>query len=200
MAARKNDIDAAKIKIVGVDPSRGGDRFSTITRSGRKAYNLESRQGVITLGDAVTVCRKILDTEKPNMMFIDAGGGADLVDRLHELNYKNVKAIAFGSKSGDPDKYRNKRAEMFALLNEWLTDENMPVQIPDSDSLQSDLCAARRVNNSMELFQLERKEEIKKRGLLSPDEADALALTFAEPVREVDTSSWGGTSSNWMGD
>lgn len=199
MRARKNDVEAAKLKIVGVDPSRGGDRFSTITRAGRKAYNLESRQGVITLGDAVTVCRKILDEEKPDMMFIDAGGGADLVDRLHELNYKKVKAIAFGSKSSNPKKYRNKRAEMYALTNEWLTDENMPVQIPNEDSLQADLCAARRVNNSMELFQLERKEDIKKRGLLSPDEADALALTFAEPVREIDSKPWGTSTGSWMG-
>ncbi len=198
MKARKNDVEAAKLKIVGVDPSRGGDRFSTVTRAGRKAYNLQSRQGVITLGDAVTVCRKILDDEKPAMMFIDAGGGADLVDRLHELNYENVKAIAFGAKSSDPEKYRNKRAEMYALLNEWLTSEDTPVQLPDEDSLQSDLCAPRRVNNSMELFQLERKEEIKRRGLLSPDEGDALALTFAEPVREIDTSSWGSGSGSWM--
>ena len=199
MRARRADVDPAKVKIVGVDPSRGGDRFSTITRAGRKAYNLKSRQGVLTLGDAVSVCRKILDDEQPNMMFVDAGGGADLVDRLHELGYQDkVKAIAFGAKAHESDKYRNKRAEMYANLNNWLTDDDMPVQIPDKDSLQADLCAPRRVNNSMELLQLERKEEIKKRGLLSPDEADALALTFAEPVREIDPEPWGSPSTNWM--
>ncbi len=183
MRARKTTVEPGEIKIVGVDPSRGGDRFSTIIRAGRKAYNLESHHGDIKLGDAVSICTKILREENPHRMFVDAGGGAELVDRLHELGYDNVRSIAFGGKAGNPSKYRNKRAEMYGELNVWLTDPNYPVQLPDSDSLQSDMCSLRRVNNSMELFQLEKKENVKTRGLMSPDESDALALTFAENIK-----------------
>lgn len=179
MKARKAEVNPGNIKIVGVDPSRGGDRYSTITRSGRKAYNLKSHHGDIKLGDSVDICLNILKTEKPRMMYVDAGGGADLVDRLHELGHSNVQAVAFGSSATEKHKYRNKRAEMYARLNNWLTDDDLDVQIPDEDSLQADLCAPQRVKNSMELFQLESKDSIKARGLLSPDESDALALTFA---------------------
>ena len=179
--------------IVGVDPSRGGDRFSTIKRQGRKAYDLQSWAGdaVDKLGKQVSICKKILDTEddiankRPDMMFIDAGGGADLVDRLHELGYEErVKAIAFGSSPLDDDKYVNKRGEMWGEMNLWLCDENLDVDIPDEDSLHADLCASLYRRDSHDRIILLPKEKIKEELGYSPDEGDALALTFAEPVSD----------------
>jgi len=177
--------------IVGVDPSRGGDRFSIIKRQGRKAYDLQSWNGdaVDKLGKQVSKCKKILDDvclvakKVPDMMFIDAGGGADLVDRLHELGYeKRVKAIAFGSSPLDADRYVNKRGEMWGELNLWLTDENLDVDIPDEDTLHADLCASLFRRDSHDRIILLPKEKIKEELGYSPDEGDALALTFAEPV------------------
>lgn len=195
MRARKNAAKPSGPLIVGVDPSRGGDRFSIIRRSGRKAYGKESYTGdeVDTLGKAVSICKRILDTvcpianRKPDMMFVDAGGGADLVDRLHELGYRGrVRAISFGSTPLDISKWVNKRAEMWGLLNLWLRDEHLSVQVPDDDSLHADMSASFYTRDSHDRIQLWRKEKIKEEIGFSPDEGDALALTFAEPAEYFD--------------
>jgi hypothetical protein len=183
--ARKTDAPRGSSLVVGVDPSRGGDRFSVMRRMGRCMFGSESHTGDIKLGVAVQICKKILDNEKPDRMFIDFGGGADLVDRLHELGYeKVVRAIKFGGAALDPDKYRNKRCEMWGKMHEWLDDDTLDVQIPDSDTLEADLCAPKGWIDSNDRLCMESKDDMKKRQLPSPDEGDAAALTFAEPVRK----------------
>jgi len=189
--ARKAEVKGSGPLIVGVDPSRGGDRFSMIKRHGRKAYDLRSWTGdaVNTMGKAVAKCIDMLDTvcpeagKVPDMMFVDAGGGAEIVDRLHELGYEDrVKSIAFGSSPLNDKKYKNKRGEMWGEINLWLSDENVEVQIPDSDSLQADLCASPYDRDSHDRIVLWKKDKIKQKYGYSPDEGDALALTKAEPV------------------
>ena len=207
--ARKATVNGNGPLIVGVDPSRGGDRFSAIKRQGRKAYDKQNWQGdqIDTLGKAVSKCKKILDTvcpiagKKPDMMFIDAGGGADLVDRLHELGYEDrVKAIAFGGSALDDEKYINKRGEMWGECNLWLKDENLDVDIPDDDELQADLCASPYNRDSHDRIVLLRKDQIKKMYGFSPDDGDALVLTFAEPVNKRSRLEYGDIQSGgWMG-
>lgn len=191
MRARKTTVKAMGPFVVGVDPSRGGDRFSTAKRAGRKAWGIESHSFLnkrYKLSDGVAICVRLLNTmdpeigKKPDYMFIDSGYGADLVDRLHELGYKNVKAISFAGAALDPSKYANKRNEMWGTMNEWLRDENLPVDIPDSDSLQADLMASLYKMDAHDRKVLLRKDEIKKLLGYSPDEGDSLSLTFAEPV------------------
>ena len=191
MKARSTTVQGIGPLIVGVDPSRGVDRFSLIKRQGRKAYDLQSYKGeqVETLGQQVAICKKVLDAtcsiagKKVDMMFIDAGGGDALVDRLHELGYQSrVKAIKFGANPLNKDKYINRRGEMWGELAQWLTDENLDVDVPDMDTLQADLCASLYRRDSMDRIVLLKKDEIKLRLGYSPDEGDSLALTFAEPV------------------
>ena len=62
-------------------------------------------------------------------------------------------------------------------------DENMSVDIPDDDAIQADLCASPFDRDSHDRKVLWRKEKIKKELGFSPDDGDALALTFAEPVK-----------------
>ena len=57
------------------------------------------------------------------------------------------------------------------------------VQIPDMDSLQADACGPSYKYDSHSRLQLEGKDQMRARGVPSPDEWDAVALTFAEPVR-----------------
>jgi hypothetical protein len=190
LQARKNKVKGSGPLIVGVDPSRGGDRFSIMKRQGRKMYGKESyvADEVNTLGKAVAKCKRVLDTvcplagRLPDMMFIDAGGGADLVDRLHELGYrKRVQAVAFGSSAFEPHKWKNKRAEIWGTMNLWMRNEHYPVQIPDDDSLHADLSASFYTRDSNDVIQLWPKEKIKEEIGFSPDEGDAAALTFSEP-------------------
>ena len=192
LRARKNEVEGSGPLIAGVDPSRGGgDRFSICLRQGRKLYNVKSWQGdaVKTLGQRVAICKVMLDSICPvagraiDMMFIDAGGGDDLYDRLVELGYGDrVKPISFAATPFEPEKYKNKRGEMWGEMNLWLRDEHLPVEIPDMDSLQADLCSSLYHRDSMDRIVLKPKEKIKEELGYSPDEGDAAALTFAEPV------------------
>ena len=198
MKARKKKVNGNGALIVGVDPSRGGDRFTTFKRQGRKAYGHTSWKGteVDKLGKAVAKLKHILDTvcplakRKPDMMFVDAGGGSDIVDRLHELGYEDrVKAIYFGATPLDIERYINKRGEMWGLGNVWLRDENLSVELPDDDDVQADLCASPYDRDSKDRIVLWRKEKIKSQYGFSPDLGDAWALTFAEPVSLFSSSA-----------
>jgi hypothetical protein len=182
MQARKGFANESGPLVVGVDPARfGDDRTSIIRRRGRVAYKLQSYTKKDTM-EVVGLVHMIIKEEKPAKIFIDVGGlGAGIVDRLREMGYGDIIiAVNSGSVPLNIDRYVNKRAEMWGELKNWLLD--YPVQIPDSDTLHADLCGISYKFDSKTRLVLERKEDMKKRGLRSPDEADALALTFAYPV------------------
>jgi len=191
LSARKNKVKGSGALIVGVDPSRGGDRFAIVRRQGRKMYGMEAYKGeeCDKLGKNVAICKEILDTidaeagKVPDMMFIDFGSGADIVDRLHELGYKGrVKAVHFGSTPLSPKKYKNKRNEIWGEMADWLVDESLPPEIPDDDEMQADLCASPYERDSNDRRVLWAKDRIKSKYGFSPDYGDAGALTFTEPV------------------
>jgi len=203
-AARMRSCGPGNTYRVGVDPSRGGDRFAVIRRAGRKAWGYEKyvKDEVSTLGQQVAICKKVLDTidpetgKKPDIMTVDAGGGDALVDRLVELGYKNVKAINFGSSTLYPEKYNNKRSEMWGEMNTWMCDESLPPDIPDDDEIQADLAASPFKRDSKDRICLLSKDIIKKEYGFSPDVGDALALTFSgeQPNRGKVTMNF---SSDW---
>ncbi len=191
MKARNANENGNGPLVVGVDPSRGGDRFAILRRQGRKMYNPQAFIGeqCDSLGKNVAICKKILDTvdpiagKKPDMMFIDYGAGADLVDRLHELGYEDrVKSVHFGSTPLNPERYTNKRNEMWGEMALWLVDENLPADIPDDDEIQADLTASPYDRDSNDRKVLWKKDKIKSKYGFSPDYGDAGALTFTEPV------------------
>ena len=72
---------------------------------------------------------------------------------------------------------------MWGLMKDWFGGD-APVQIPDTDTLRGDLTGPKYSYDSNTRLKLEKKEDMKKRGLRSPDEGDALAMTFALPVHD----------------
>lgn len=88
------------------------------------------------------------------------------------------RLVSFAEKSGS-QAYANKRAEMWGNLKEWLKEGGV---IPQVDGLIEELTAPQAFINARGEIQLEKKEDMKKRGIESPNMADALALTFAYPV------------------
>lgn len=176
--------------LVGVDPARfGDDRTSFVIRQGRKVHRVESKEKIDTMetaGLCIDLLKsgyrdrgKIVPVKK---LFVDVIGlGAGVVDRLRELGFSDrVIAVNAAEKAMDKERYFNKRTEMWALMSEWFDDT--PCQIPDLDSLHSDLVAPGYGHDSNGRLKLESKDDIKKRGLRSPDEGDALALTFSMPI------------------
>ncbi len=182
MRCRKTEVDKYGPLVLGVDPARfGDDRTSIIRRQGRVAFGLESYTKKDTM-EVTGLVHRIIEIEHPAKVFVDVGGlGAGVVDRLRELGHGDiVVAVNAGSSPLDSKKYTNKRAEMWGLCKEWLLEE--PCQIPDKDSLHADLCGIKYKFDSNSRLVMERKEDMKKRGIRSSDEADALCLTHAYPA------------------
>lgn len=181
--ARKTKTLAHGDLIIGVDPARyGEDRTAIVRRKGRAIYDIETHKGRSTM-EVAGMVHSIILAEKPAQVAIDVGGlGAGVVDRLLELGHDDiVVAVNFGSSALDPKTYINRRAEMWWTMRNWLAGD-LPVMIPDSDELHSDLCGPSYKFDSQSRRKLETKDEMRKRGIRSPDIADAMALTFAEPI------------------
>ncbi len=185
MRARKHKCLGSGPLIIGVDPARfGDDKTAILRRRNRAAYDLKTYAKRSTM-EIAGIVNTIIKEERPAQVAIDVGGlGAGIVDRLFELGHEGVVVpINFGSSALDPERYINRRAEMWWEMGIWLNGD-MPVMIPDTDELHSDLCAPFYSYDSNSRRKLESKEQMRKRGVRSPDSGDALALTFAEPVVE----------------
>jgi hypothetical protein len=197
--ARKATVNASGPLVIGYDPAHmGDDRHSMAWRQGRRVIRVVSRSKLNTM-EGAGWAKQVIDEHKPARMFIDVGGvGAGVYDRLMEMGYgKVVRAVNFGSSPLEParvDKdgkplggYLNRRAEMWGKSKDWL-EEEPGVQLPDEDSIQADACGPTYKYDSLTRLQIEKKEDMRRRNVPSPDEWDAIALTFAEPVSPVMTN------------
>lgn len=174
--------------VIGLDIARAGsDRSVFCFRKGRWCYRLHAIKGFDTVELADLATRYIKDY-RPHRMFLDLGNsGAGVYDILVHRGYGEVvKGVNFGGKAIQSDRYKNKRAEMWDGVNQWLRQE-LPVELPNDEELFDELCGIERVKVAQDQLQLEDKEEFKKRVGRSPDKGDALALTFAEPVYDHGT-------------
>lgn len=172
---------------VGVDVARFGSAQSVIrTRVGRDGASIPAKKfrGLDTVQLANQVAQHVDSLRTMGLhvvLFVDGGGvGGGVVDQLRRLRYDPVE-INFGGKPDNPRKWKNKRAEMWGRCRDWLAIG----ALERDEALATDLTAVEYGFDTEDRIQLERKEDMEKRGLASPDDADALALTFAHPVPEV---------------
>jgi len=164
-------------RILGVDPARFGDDRSVIfPRQGLVAFPPIVMRGVDNMELAARVASKI-DEWKPDAVFCDAGAGSGVIDRLRQLRHSVIE-VPFGGKPID-DQYINKRTEIWCVMADWI---RMGGSIPDDVALKQDLAAPVYSYNLAGKKVLESKDELKARGLPSPDLGDALALTFSSPI------------------
>lgn len=170
-------------KVLGVDVARFGDDRSVIMRrQGLQAFNPIIRKGM-DLMSLVGLITAEIDAWGPDAVFIDEGGmGAGVIDRLRQLNY-SVTGVNFGSRALQEQRYANKRMEIWDKCREWLEGGGC---IPNLPELKADLVVPTYGYDPSNRMKLESKEDIKKRGCLSPDVAEALVLTFSFPVTRKD--------------
>lgn len=165
-------------KIIGVDPARfGADRSVIFRRQGLQAFEPDVLRKTDNMTLAARVARRIQEF-RPDAVFVDAGCGGGVIDRLRQLGF-DVTEINFGGAPLKAGQYANKRAEMWGEMTEWLRAGGALPQNPD---LKADLCGVRYAFDAAGRLKLESKETLKERTGRSPDLADALALTFALPV------------------
>jgi hypothetical protein len=174
--------------VLGVDVARYGSNESVLFfRKGRDARSILPRifTGLSTTQLAAQVSAAVLELGI-DAVFVDGGGvGGGVVDNLRDMHI-NCFDIQFGAKPDgvgyaqgvEGEKYANKRAEIWGLMREWLKTG----AIPNDEELIQQLTGPTYTLNLQSAIQLERKEDMMKRGVSSPDRADALALTFSYPV------------------
>lgn len=172
--------------ICGLDVSGGGAAWSVFRfRRGLDAACLprvrftgeQSRDRSVLIAKAAEILADRRPGREVAMMFVDSAFGAAIVERLHTMGYRNVVEVNFGGPSGDHTK-ANARADMWSQMKDWL----LRGRIDDDMQLELGLAGpGYHVNRSNRLV-LESKQDMQRRGVASPDDADALALTFAAPV------------------
>jgi hypothetical protein len=169
--------------VMGIDPARFGDDSTRFAfRQGRDARSIPSvkLKGLDNM-EVVAEAVKWIEKVNPDAVFVDAGNGTGIIDRLRELKF-TVHEVWFGSEPDDKQ-WADKRTEMWANVRGWLNEGC----IPDDTELRDDLTGPEyEFVGGGDRLKLESKEKMKKRGLSSPDFGDALALTFTKKVARRD--------------
>lgn len=171
--------------VLGVDVARfGDDRTVLFSRRGRDAKStikitMPAKTDLMTAANRIGA---LMLKEKFDAVFIDEGGlGGGVIDRLRELGHEVIGVNFGGSSDVEVDgvgECKDKRTAMWATGREWLKTG----AIPDEDVLAFELLAPQYKFDASGRMVMESKESMKKRGVRSPDEGDALMLTFAYPV------------------
>jgi len=131
--------------------------------------------------------------EKPMEIFVDSIGlGAGVVDRLRELGLP-AYGINVAESPALGTQYMNLRSELWYKAKAWL--EGRDVRLPRDPTLKAELATVRYSYTSSGRVKIESKGELKKRGVASPDSADAFVLTFASDAG----TAIGGRSSRHTG-
>lgn len=176
-------------KVLGVDVARFGDDETVfIKRQGHALTYCKAYRGLRTDQTADLVATMLREDQEIIQVFVDVVGiGAGVVDQLTRLGYREKITPVNAGESGTefyPDtqtpKYYNLRAQMWGQMRDWLEAGGCLPSEPMQ--LASDLVAPQFGYAREQQIQLERKEDMKARGLPSPDYGDALAMTFARPV------------------
>jgi hypothetical protein len=191
-------------KILSVDVARFGDDRTIIGyRQGRKSAILGKYRGKDTVWVAEETIR-LMGLEQPDATVIDGDGlGAGVVDHIKFRGFgQRLFEFHGGASANDGSAYFNRRAEVWGAMREWLIAN---AEIPNDPEVDTDLTGIEYgFGGKGGQIQLERKEDMKKRGLSSPDIGDMLAMTFAinvMPKRKDDPPPMyypGEQDNSWM--
>lgn len=192
-----------KIGDLGVDVARFGDDETVISpRIGDKVFPFETYRKQDTTATTGYVLKHAREMKRKyshlDWIYIkvdDSGVGGGVTDQLKEkiyelgINYLKVYPVVNNGKADDTDHYENVGTEQWGVLRETLNDnfsahmqgKDSIVDLPDDEKLLSQLTTRKYRMTSKGKIALERKEDMKKRGLQSPDRADAVVLSFYRP-------------------
>ncbi len=170
--------------VIGLDVARFGDDSTVFCfRKGRLCLKFETYKKKDNV-EVANIATNLIKEMHPKRLFIDdTGVGGGVTDILKDRGFGEiVRGINFQSRAINEEMYNNRRAEMWDGIRVWLQDT---VQLPKDEGLLDELCTVNKKFDGRGRLQLESKADVKGRLLRSPDKADALALTFAEPVYDV---------------
>lgn len=176
--------------IAGVDLARGGGDKAVIRfRCGNDARSVppikipadQTRDSMLLVAKLADLATQVYQGKRVAVWFLDGGGvGGPIIDRMVQLGHKNFVEIQFGGRAVDDKHYGNMRAQMWSKMRDALGNR---LAIDTDKELEIDLTSVGLGRpDKTERIILESKEAMKRRGLASPDDGDALALTWARPV------------------
>jgi len=195
--------------VAGCDLAWGGADANVIRfRRGRDARSIPpiripgelTRDPSVLTNRLADVLSREYDGQRVAMLFLDSAGIAGAVGtRLRALGFDNICEVNFGADSPD-QKARYFRDFMWMKLRDWL----LTGAIDSDPRLETDLTGPGLREDLKQRIWLESKKEMKARDVASPDNADALALTFAQIVRAGaqktrPKAGWVPMSSSWQG-
>ena len=178
----------------GLDVARFGSDSSVLCkRQSNVVHTLERWRNLdlMQLTGAVVAQYEACDHKsRPTEILVDSIGlGAGVVDRLRELKLP-CRGINVSESPAMGGTYLNLRAELWHKTMAWL--EKRDCKIPNNEDFTAELATVRYTFTSNGKIKIESKDDIRRRGLKSPDMADAFVLTFASDAATV---SWGSNMS-----
>lgn len=182
-AARHRDIERSPEEkpVWALDVARfGSDSTVLLKRAGSVVYEIMVWNGVDLMGTVGRVKAEfdaLPSSKRPQVILVDSIGlGAGVVDRLRELGAP-VRGVNVAEAPSAKGTYTNLRSELWFRVKGWLEDRGC--KLPDNDRLIAELTSVRYRYMSSGKMAVESKDEMRKRGLKSPDLADALCLSLA---------------------
>ena len=205
-ASLRDNVIADGPVIWGLDPAwLGNDETVLCKRQGDVVLSIQGRYGLDTMQTSGWIANEYDDAGiKPQTIVVDTIGiGAGVFDRLKELNYPVMGCNVAESPSVN-GKFINKRAELWQEYRDWL--EARRGKIPNDGKLIGQSSCVKYGFASSGKLQIESKADMRKRGIHSPDRADAVILTFyakpllkhIQPAQPYTPPAFTGDTS-WMG-
>ena len=160
---------------MGCDVAGEGSNFSVIVLRGKNGAKVLYKEHTPDTMAFVSVIIEMYRKYNPERIYIDKVGiGKPVYDRLMEIGelYQKITGVIAGESASDAQSYFNKRAEMFWRQREWINTAEL------EGNHWFDLLDVRYKVQSDRKVKIKSKEEMTKDGVMSPDVADALSLTF----------------------
>jgi hypothetical protein len=130
-----------------------------------------------------TMLAMLQDEHKADAVFIDFGYGTGIYSAGLAMGRVGWQMVQFGAAAPNPG-FMNMRAWIWDQMKQWLKNGGA---IPPDHGLYTELCGPETISRLDGRIQLESKQDMKDRGLPSPNKADALAISFAFPVSKTNT-------------
>jgi len=171
----QREVEAEGEVVLGCDIARfGKDRTVVVKRQGNLAEMLYKAQGKNLMEVAGWVGRYCDDNKVDVVVVDDTGLGGGVTDRLREVGLGNTRIVAFkgGEKARQNTRFANRVTEVWWAMRDWVLDAG---KLPNDNGLVGQLASRRYTIQSDKRLMMESKDKMAN----SPDEADALAMTFA---------------------
>ena len=195
---RQIDIDKDRAPVWSLDPARfGTDRTAFCKRVGSVVTEIKSWRGLDlmqTVGRVMAEYEALAPSSRPSEILVDSIGiGSGVVDRMRELGAP-VRGVNVAESPSMGGTYNNLRTELWFRTKAWLEDRSC--KLPNDDELLADLTGIRYSFTSSGKMAAESKDQMRRRGLRSPDLADAICLTMASDA----AMALSGPMTSWRGE